>query len=149
MKTLKYESVIVTYNKNDYFNFPVLKQSEDDPTNGTCPERAKASETSDEMTKIFNKTVFKPQRPLSPILNEMLNFDEERLYCRDNVSLRWNSAEELTQLNSLYGNIKYCILKNGETISDFQLYQLVMKDQSFIGRKYFPEGYISYHSSLH
>ena len=36
---------IVTYNKNDYFNFPVLKQSEDDPTNANCPERAKASET--------------------------------------------------------------------------------------------------------
>ena len=111
-------------------------------SNGGSSSQFDCLNRSDEMTKIFNKTVFKPQRPLSPILNEMLNFDEERLYCRDNVSLRWNSAEELTQLNSLYGNIKYCILKNGETISDFQLYQLVMKDQSFIGRKYFPEGWL-------
>ena len=115
-----------------------------------CRQRSKGGSSSqfdclnrsDEATQLFKRTVFQAeQRALSPILNMVLDFDQERLYCRENVSFRWNSAD-LTQLNSRQGNIKYCTLTNGEAISDFQLYQLLMKDQSFIGRKYFQEGWL-------
>ena len=41
--------VLVTQNRNDSLNFPVLKQSEDDPTNDNCPERSKASETPEKL----------------------------------------------------------------------------------------------------
>ena len=125
-------------------------QVHDKNTHNECRLRSSAVSSSqfdclnraDEATHIFNRTIFKPIRPLSPNLNALLNFDEEHLYCRENVIFKWNSSQ-LTQLNSKIGNIKYCLLKNGEAISDFKLYHLLLKDQGFIGRNYFQKGWLN------
>ena len=118
-------------------------------SNGGSSSRFDCLNRVDEMTQLFRRTVFKPLRSLSPNLNVLLNYDMDYLYCRDNVTLRWNSSSELgnvpdlTLLNSRFGNIKYCDLKNGEGISDYQLYHLLMKDLGFLGRKYLPEGWLN------
>ena len=118
-------------------------------SNGGSSSRFDCLNRIDEATQLFGKTVFKRLRTLSPNLNVLLNFDADYLYCRENVTLRWNSSSDfgnvpdLTLLSSRFGDIRYCDLKHGERISDYQLYHLLMKDLGFSGRKYLPEEWVN------
>ena len=89
----------------------------------------------DKYPDMFNQSLYK-EEPLN--LNQLnFNFNETHLQCQENhwIPWTWDGLNKLIYTKSCYSN-------NRKRVSGLVLWNLLIRDMGFKGRKFIPDGYL-------
>ena len=89
----------------------------------------------DKASDLFNQSLYK-EEPLN--LNQLnLTFNETHFQCQENhwISWTWDGMDELIRAKSCHSN-------NGKKVGGLVLWELLISDMGFKGRKFIPDDFL-------
>ena len=89
----------------------------------------------DKASDLFNQSLYK-EEPLN--LNQLnLTFNETHFQCQENhwISWTWDGMDELVSAKSCHSN-------NGKKVGGLVLWELLISDMGFKGRKFIPDDFL-------
>ena len=106
---------------------------EPNPSKYTCINRMDKYYQDDE---IFTKSLYS-EEPLK--LNKDFNFNISGFFCTNDKLIQWTDIESLDPP----GQDPICHSKNGRKLSGYTLWELILRDIGFRGRKHIPKNLLT------